>query len=108
MNKEQTLYLSCECTNPDHLVQVTFFYDDDTEDYNACEMYINAQLNHYLSFWRRCIEAFKYVFGCSTKYSHWNTCLVSHAHAKELEAELQIFNAFRSEVNQRIDNRKIY
>lgn len=77
-------YFTCECSNPNHAIMIS--YDPDIFVYcngkerplrdRHPELVVNVQLSPYLGFWKRVIEAFKYVFKIKSDRVHWDCCSI--------------------------------
>ena len=53
-------YLECNCGSADHLIRFGWFTDE--KDPDSQYLYIEVQTNEYRGFFRRLLEAFKFVF----------------------------------------------
>lgn len=67
-------HLNCQCTDVGCLIRVV---KDDG-------VYINVQLNHYLPWWRRVIEAVRYVRGKDSAQCHWGETVVTEVDRAKL------------------------
>lgn len=94
---EEVKFVSCECSSPDHALQMSYYDDDVNNDTASQEMYIpelyfNLQLSPYLGFWKRLWLGFRYIFGFTERrYSHWNCCLISEDGAKDIIKYCEIY-----------------
>ncbi len=95
----------CECSDPSHIFEFVFSiwdYDPTKEDklgIGNCEVYFQAQLNHYLPWYKRFWLSVKYVLGFYPKpgYSHWDGSLLRMKDVIRLRRLLQGFEKFVSE-----------
>lgn len=71
MSTEQYLYLECECSDTGCMGRI---YRDNDPEWDTVS--INVQLNPYLPWYRRVVEAFKYVFNMQGQKCHWGDILI--------------------------------
>ena len=58
-------YYSCSCSSPEHVVTFTWWHKDD----DALNMNIHLAKH---PFYKRVVNAIKYVFGYSCQYGHFD------------------------------------
>ena len=80
-----TLYLECSCLASEHVVKFCYFVGDELD---PPEITIEVQMHQYRSFFRRVVEAIRYIFNISTHYSHWDTTIIDPEDAATLRSYL--------------------
>lgn len=68
-------YIACSCHSADHTARII----DDGED-----LYLEVQLVQNNSFFQRLVLAFKYVFGYTCRYGHWDCTIIDETEGKKL------------------------
>lgn len=91
--KEKILWLDCNCHSPHHAIRIWHQADEDWND-----LVIEMQVNNWRGFWRRCIEAFKYVFNFKNKNCGYDAFNI---HEKDVEPFIEILTSFRDEYKRR-------
>jgi len=72
-------YVECDCTSGEHTIR---FVLESDEVYP--HIYVNMQLSHSRSFFKRLWLAVKYVFGYECKYGHWDETLLTADEVEKL------------------------
>jgi len=88
MQDNKILWLDCDCHSPHHAIRIWHQSDDYYND-----LVIEMQVNNYRSFWRRCIEAFKYVFNFKNKNCSYDAF---NLHAKDVDSLMEILVEFKN------------
>jgi hypothetical protein len=70
-------YYSCSCSSPEHVVTFTWWHKDD----DALNMNIHLAKH---PFYKRVVNAIKYVFGYSCQYGHFDEFLIDRDTAKKM------------------------
>ncbi len=55
---KKTTTIECECQTPGHLVNIISYEDG--------SVFFEVSLSHYILWYKRVVEAIKYIFGAST------------------------------------------
>lgn len=77
---EQNELLLCQCGNSEH--QIIFkYWDDDLNDY----VYMDVLINPEYRWWKRVIEAIKYIFGYRSKYGMFDEFVLDKKDIPKLE-----------------------
>lgn len=74
---ENNHFLICSCKSSEHTLR--FMHDKDEN-----EIYTEVYLNQHNSFIRRLMIAFKYIFGYTSKYGHFDCTILSESEARKL------------------------
>ena len=69
-------YIDCICDHPGHTIRFSWFEDD---DFVYVCTFLNAQ-----GFWQRLWIGIKYIFGCSSKYGHFDETMLSKQQITEI------------------------
>jgi hypothetical protein len=66
-------YVDCWCSHPSHTIRFT--YDTDDPD---IPLYVAVQMANCLPFWKRLVEAVRYVFNLEPRFGHghWDETLI--------------------------------
>lgn len=63
-------WFDCQCSSMEHSFRVTY-------NENDCEIYIEMRLGTWLPWWRRILNAFRYVFSPgSSRYGHYDEVML--------------------------------
>ena len=87
-------HFDCACGNMSHAVR---FYADHDPDYR--EFGIEIMLNHYLPWHKRLIAGVKYIFGWTSKFSHYDAWILSRFDRSRLISLLHQ----QDEIDERIE-----
>jgi len=61
-DKEVGFFIDCACGDMEHHVNLKYFWLKGDEKNFPPDIYIEMKANDYTPFWRRVVQAFKYVF----------------------------------------------
>lgn len=79
--------VNCECGSADHVMLVAErSFDDD-------EVYVCVQMNTYLPWYRRVVQAVRYVLGVGETKYHWAETILGPQERKQLVALLTAHSA---------------
>jgi hypothetical protein len=85
----------CDCQDPSH--QFFISYDEDNmievnDDYSwPVELTISIKINMYLSFFKRIIRAFKYIFKLGVDNYDFDTIILKDSEVKRLKESLETY-----------------
>lgn len=82
MNKDNFIWINCDCNNAAHSMR---FYIDPDEEYESGTIYVDYHLNTYQPFYKRVWGAICYIFGKHSPYGAFDTIILT----KEKQEELQ-------------------
>jgi hypothetical protein len=90
MNEDNDLkvFLSCECSSPEHTIVVQVFDWGDNMPYKP-DFIVNVQASNYRSFYKRVWAALKYIFGSDLV---WNDVIVDRKDIPKLQAAIDHYN----------------
>jgi hypothetical protein len=84
-HKDLKVFLSCECSDPEHIVIVSVWdWDDSHPDFN-----ISVQARNWKPFYKRVWAALKYIFGADLV---WDDVLVDRKDIPKLQAAIDHYN----------------
>jgi len=75
-------YLECQCSSKEHLAVLE--YDSDLG------LMLSLQAYQWRGFFKRCIQALKYVFGQSQGELCWDTCMIKPEDLPKIKQWLQM------------------
>lgn len=75
-------YLECACYSDEH--RMVYTLDDE-------DLYVSVFLPDYPNFWKRIVNAIKYIFGYKCKYGHFDCFLFNKQNAGQLKDLLEKF-----------------
>lgn len=78
-------YVECSCFSPEHTLS---FWLDDDKDYRA--IYVSVFLSHDV-WYKRLINAFKYVFGYKCRYGHFEEFVLDSVGVDHLKKVIDQF-----------------
>lgn len=79
----QVKYIECECKDASHVLR--FVYDFETDDSYPPELYAEVHLRHYRPFWKRILNAIRYVAGFKSRYGDFDCTLIGKDEATRLQ-----------------------
>jgi len=82
------VFLSCECSSPEHTIVVQVFDWGDNLPYKP-DFIVNVQASNYRPFYRRVWAALKYIFGADLI---WNDVIVDRKDIPKLQAAIDYYN----------------
>jgi len=82
------VFLSCECSSPEHTIVVQVFDWGDNLPYKP-DFIVNVQASNYRPFYRRVCAALKYIFGADLI---WNDVIVDRKDIPKLQAAIDHYN----------------
>jgi hypothetical protein len=82
------VFLSCECSSPEHTIVVQVFDWGDNLPYKP-DFIVNVQASNYRSFYKRVWAALKYIFGADLI---WNDVIVDRKDIPKLQAAIDHYN----------------
>lgn len=82
MDADTILFVSCDCQDPAHIMQIHLAAWDNTEP----NLYVSVQLNPVHPWWKRCWIGLGYVLGKRSRftYGHWDAGGISPKSARQL------------------------
>lgn len=80
-DRSETHYFECMCRAPYHLIRIDI---EDWDDKFTPDLIIYNQLSTYLSWWKRILVAFKYVFGIERQNCDYSDTVLDEKKATEL------------------------
>lgn len=100
-------YFTCECSNPEHCLQVSFdpdiFDDSDNIAERHPELTVNVQMSQYLGFWKRLLVAIKYIFNVKDDKIHWDCCSIRE---EEVDRLLNVVKLYKESLEEIKEHRK--
>ncbi len=79
--KLDTAWIDCGCSDVHHAIRV--WHEEENN-----EVLLEMRVNQYRSFWRRAIQAFKYLFNIDNKESMYDSFLIDATNAALIRKEL--------------------
>jgi len=76
MSKNTHDILVCDCSSVEHQIVISYNLEDGTA---YCSIHLSS-----VGFFRRVLNAFKYVFGYKCKYGHFEEFVLSKEHSKKI------------------------
>ena len=75
------LWVDCDCEHYEHSIRFGYWapFDDTDETF----VYVDTMVEDYVSFWKRLVRAFNYVF-CRRRFGTSNETLVSIKNAEKI------------------------
>jgi len=78
-------YIECECGSVNHVARICWMPEDDID---CCDTWIEFQLVR-LGFFRRLLNAFKYVFNIQHPFGQWDITFIRQEDKKAIVSMLQ-------------------
>jgi hypothetical protein len=88
-------YFTCECSNPEHAMLITFDPDiccpnDDVSE-RFPELVVSVQMSPYMGFFKRLKTAFKYVFNIKDDTVHWDCCAIREEDVNRFQKMIDMY-----------------
>ncbi len=78
MKQDKELVCFCQCGSPEHVFFIKLMdWTNDVHPHFDLEMYLEVHLAPS-PFWKRFVNAFRYLFNMSCKDGHFDTVLMRH------------------------------
>lgn len=90
MIKLEKCYVECDCSSPEHAFR--FVLDTDEMD---PELWMEVQLHHWRTFWKRLVVGIKYIFGYQCRYGYWDCCTITYEESKKIREVLEKFERLK-------------
>lgn len=87
-HEDLKVFLSCECTSPEHTVIVSVFDWNHEMPYKP-DFYIDVQVTQFRQFHKRVWAALKYIFGAELT---WDNVIVQKEDIPKLQAAIDHYN----------------
>ena len=88
MKNDDSIYMECDCGDNDHLFKLTYSEDGQSTSFPPT-VYLAVQLRQSRPWCERLWMATKYVFGCESRFGHWDCTSLDYGKVKDLHRWLE-------------------
>ena len=85
----EALYIDCECSSMEHTMRFMYWKEKDPSD---DRVYVTIHLAPEKSFWKRLVNAIKYMFGYRSRYGDFDEVIIEPTKAKQIVTLLSKLN----------------